>query len=82
MLGFTQSDKKILHGSVAMITVEDGEVAVVRNVGKRQTLGPGRYRLELPQQVLCRCSVKNQSWSSDHRRVHMSLALPRTTSGT
>ena len=51
MLGFTQSDKKILHGSVAMITVEDGEVAVVRNVGKRQTLGPGRYRLELPQQV-------------------------------
>jgi hypothetical protein len=46
-----QSDKKILHGSVAIITVEDGEVAVVRNVGKRQTLGPGRYRLEVPQQV-------------------------------
>jgi len=46
-----QSDKCIRHGSVALITVEDGEVAVVRNNGKRQALGPGRYRLEAPQQV-------------------------------
>ncbi len=46
-----QSDKKIMHGSIAIITVEDGEVAIVRNVGKRQALGPGRYKLESPQQV-------------------------------
>lgn len=48
---FAQSDKVIRHGSVALVTVEDGEVAVVRNNGKRQALGPGRYRLEAPQQV-------------------------------
>ena len=47
-----QASKTIIHGSVATITVEDGEVAVIRNVGKRQTLGPGRYKLEAPQQVL------------------------------
>lgn len=46
-----QSDKKIIHGAVSLITVEDGEVAVVRNNGKRQAIGPGRYRLEAPLQV-------------------------------
>ena len=46
-----QSAKTIVHGSAATVTVEDGEVAVIRNVGKRQTLGPGRYKLEAPQQV-------------------------------
>jgi hypothetical protein len=46
-----QSDKRIQHGAVAIITVEDGEVAVVRNMGKRQAIGPGRYRLEAPLQV-------------------------------
>lgn len=40
------ADKVIQHGSVAIITVEDGEVAVVRNQGKRQALPPGRYFLE------------------------------------
>jgi len=46
-----QSDKKISHGAVSIITVEDGEVAVVRNHGKRQAIGPGRYKLEAPLQV-------------------------------
>ena len=51
VLRASQSSKTIIHGSVATVTVEDGEVAVIRNVGKRQTLGPGRYKLEAPQQV-------------------------------
>lgn len=45
------SQKVIRHGGTAIITVEDGEVAVVRNNGKRQAVGPGRWMLSAPLQV-------------------------------
>jgi len=46
-----QSSKLIQHGALCIVTVEDGEVAIVRNQGKRQALGPGCYSFSAPERV-------------------------------